>query len=711
MLLTRLKLDYFGKFTNKELELKPGINLIYGENEAGKSTLHAFIKGILFGIERLRGRGARSKEDTYTRYLPWEYPGAYGGQMDIEINNKKYRLQRSFHANDKSFIILELETGRELKLKDDHISELIPGFTEDTFRNTISIEQLRAATDGELSSHVRNYITNLSIAKSKEVDVEKAIRSLKDQKKVLESIPYASSIESISDEIKKGIEREERIDSLTASLKELELREKGLRNQIEGLKNEKNLEKVRLIEEFPVILEKYNTYQELSREYNKLEYQRGELKDRISSLESEVEEGKALDNDFKEALTLDIKLSKYQNRLQELKIIEKKKAKETVIRAAAFIATLIVVGLVSFLLSKSYLLTGAALVVALIMGFTFLRIIYKRCRYRGCHDDNGQENIRDRYRNQNIKGQIEDINQAYNKAKNRIKTILDAYQLTSIHDVSSLQENFIKTNIALEHGRAQLRDMSDRAKELEDRCDGLHDYIMLYMRRFILEEELSSEAITRLKDFINIIKKEEAEKQAQQNKQLEECRIEIEKIKWELAEMEDNEIELIKNKELYNDIKQKQEENSLELDAINLALSTIEELSATIHDGFGMELNNAVSKLISEVTNNKYRDVKVDEKLNVKLGWKDNYIVLDRLSAGTIDQVYFALRLAVADLLLPKGNMPLILDDSFALYDDRRVKAALVRLVDRSQVLLFTCQMREKHFLDELGIAYNYISL
>ena len=38
-----------------------------------------------------------------------------------------------------------------------------------------------------------------------------------------------------------------------------------------------------------------------------------------------------------------------------------------------------------------------------------------------------------------------------------------------------------------------------------------------------------------------------------------------------------------------------------------------------------MELNNAVSKLISEVTNNKYRDVKVDEKLNVKLGWKDNY--------------------------------------------------------------------------------------
>ena len=71
---TRLKLDYFGKFSGKELELKPGINLIYGENEAGKSTLHAFIKGILFGIERLRGRG-RGQGRYLHRYLPWEYPG------------------------------------------------------------------------------------------------------------------------------------------------------------------------------------------------------------------------------------------------------------------------------------------------------------------------------------------------------------------------------------------------------------------------------------------------------------------------------------------------------------------------------------------------------------------------------------------------------------------------------------------------------------
>jgi len=117
VLITRLKLDYFGKFSGREIELKPGINIIYGENEAGKSTLHAFIKGMLFGIERLKGRGAASKEDIYTRYLPWDYPGAYGGQMDIRVGEKSYRLQRSFHANDRYFTITDMETGREVKLR------------------------------------------------------------------------------------------------------------------------------------------------------------------------------------------------------------------------------------------------------------------------------------------------------------------------------------------------------------------------------------------------------------------------------------------------------------------------------------------------------------------------------------------------------------------------------------------------------------------
>ena len=73
--------------------------------------------------------------------------------------------------------------------------------------------------------------------------------------------------------------------------------------------------------------------------------------------------------------------------------------------------------------------------------------------------------------------------------------------------------------------------------------------------------------------------------------------------------------------------------------------------------------------------------------------------------------MYFALRLAVSDLLLGEEPMPLILDDSFALYDDSRVKAALAKMANRSQLILFSCQTREKQLLEELGLDFNYIEL
>lgn len=55
MKIRELYLKNFGKFTGKKIVLKDGINLFYGENESGKTTIHTFIKGMLFGLERGRG--------------------------------------------------------------------------------------------------------------------------------------------------------------------------------------------------------------------------------------------------------------------------------------------------------------------------------------------------------------------------------------------------------------------------------------------------------------------------------------------------------------------------------------------------------------------------------------------------------------------------------------------------------------------------------
>ena len=629
MHISRLYVNYFGKFSGKEIDIKPGINLIYGENEAGKSTIHTFIRGMLFGIERLRGRGAATKEDVYTRYLPWDYPGAYGGQMDIRLGDKDYRLQRSFHANDKSFTILDLITGREVKLKEGHISELIPGLTESAFRNTISIEQLRAETDTELAAHVRNYITNLSIAKSREVNVEKAVGLLKEQKKALESVPYSNQLKALSEEISDGEGRENKIDSLSSSLNELKNKEIILREQIEKHTNQKNQREEELTSQLPAILERYRTYRELTKQY--------------SQINPQVE-------------SLNNKLTKYQKYIEDLDNKQEVNLRVTKNKRLVYIALCLIAGLLSFIVTRSVIISAVILVLAIFTGAVLLTISDKK-------------------------------------------------------ELATDKEEYLKASMSLEHGKEQVEELTIRRKKLEDDCDELHDTIMLYMQEFISEDELTFDAVERLKDAIESKKRETFDRQKEQNKLLQEYNFQIGKISLELSQLENNETELMKNKEQYAYIMQKQKEKELELNAVNLAIDTIQELSVTIHDSFGLQLNDAVSDIIDSVTNHKYQDIKIDERLNIKLGWNDKYILLDRLSAGTIDQVYFALRMAVCDLLLGKEPMPLILDDSFVLYDDNRVKAVLTEIARRNQVLLFSCQSREKQIIEDLGLPFNYIEL
>lgn len=86
MIIKQLNLDHFGKFHGREIDLNPGVNIIYGANESGKSTVHAFIQSMLFGAERLRGRGAG--RDAYSKYQPWEGGASYEGRMRLSYQDR-----------------------------------------------------------------------------------------------------------------------------------------------------------------------------------------------------------------------------------------------------------------------------------------------------------------------------------------------------------------------------------------------------------------------------------------------------------------------------------------------------------------------------------------------------------------------------------------------------------------------------------------------
>lgn len=695
MLIDKLKLNYFGRFHNKEIELKPGINLIYGDNEAGKSTLHTFIRGMLFGIERMRGRGSASKEDIYTRYLPWDYPGAYGGSMDIRIGEKQYRLQRSFHTSDKYFTITELSSGREVKLKEGLISELIPGLTESAFKNTISIEQLKAQTDSELAAQVRNYITNLSIAKSKEVDVAKAVSLLNDQRKQLESSLNPAAMKTLQAEIAEGLEMEEKMDRLTLQLRELQVTEQELRSKKDAANGLVNEEDAARMEQLPAILEKFRSYQEKSEQLRSLEKQEKELREVLEAGEKEQLSLDTLKEDIGKAQqlrTATLEADRQEAELQREKEQYQKSAKRNAYSCLlpAFALALIMIVVTGFRIPWSF--AALAIACAGVIAYVVVNRTNRKKKLR--FNDRETELIRQR----------EEI-------QTKIEQILRSYQVSHIEELTLKQEVVLSKHYELEHARRNLTELKQRKKDTEDSRDALYETIMKYMQYFIREEELSLPAIQRLQEVIRQKRQEVKDRLAGLSDQYEDCKKRLNRVKWEIENLEGNEEELLKNQERYSTLEQEQKANADELEAVRLALTTIQELSADIHDSFGQQLNRAVSEVIREVTGDRYQDLKIDEKLDVKVGWNDEYVPLDRLSAGTIDQVYFALRLAVADLLLGQDEVPLLLDDSFALYDESRVKAALARVSERKQIILFTCHRREQTILNELGLSYHMVDL
>src|SRR5690606_41141188 len=94
MILKKLNLIGFGKFKNKNIKLKEGINLIYGENEAGKSTIHSFINGMFYGFLKPNVRTALYVED-HDKYNPWD-KSRYAGVLSFQYNDRLYRIERDF---------------------------------------------------------------------------------------------------------------------------------------------------------------------------------------------------------------------------------------------------------------------------------------------------------------------------------------------------------------------------------------------------------------------------------------------------------------------------------------------------------------------------------------------------------------------------------------------------------------------------------------
>ena len=141
-----------------------------------------------------------------------------------------------------------------------------------------------------------------------------------------------------------------------------------------------------------------------------------------------------------------------------------------------------------------------------------------------------------------------------------------------------------------------------------------------------------------------------------------------------------------------------------EYDAIRLAMETLECANTTLQNRFSPELGRRAAEIFRTLTDGKYNGVVLDRafRLSAEPAGDSVYRPAALLSAGASDQLYLAVRLAICDLVLPsKNQVPIILDDALASFDNDRCAAALRWLKEdgkKRQILLFTCHSREAAF-------------
>ena len=159
------------------------------------------------------------------------------------------------------------------------------------------------------------------------------------------------------------------------------------------------------------------------------------------------------------------------------------------------------------------------------------------------------------------------------------------------------------------------------------------------------------------------------------------------------------------------------EEEKRDLEDLNEVYETIlsglkeayEEMKESISPSF---VNN-LSKITKSITDGQYKSIILseDQKILVQLGTGE-YIDLEKLSTGTIEQINFALRLSILKEITDE-KIPILLDETFVFYDEDRLRNVLDYLVnvEERQVILFTCSNREKEIFDQNNISYNYIEM
>lgn len=654
MKINKIKINSYGKLKEKEIKLKDGINIIYGKNESGKSTLLNFIVNSFYGISKNKKGKEYSDVEKYTPWLGEEF----SGKLEYELNNKnKYEIYRDFKKkNPKIFNENMEDISKEFNIDKSKGNEFFYEQTkvdEELFLSTVVVGQQEVKLGKQEQNILVQKIANLVGTGDDNVSYKRAIDRI--NRRLLDEIGTQRSREKPINIINKKIEdleqKKQELEKYEDIKYEIEENKNKLEEEISDLNNKNNL-----LKEIKIINEKEKIEKE------KIKIKENIKKENIEKIKLIKEKINKIKNENKNIFEINNEKTKNNKKINN----EKNKLNKKIIIVFIF---LLIINFLQFIFIKNKLINYIFLLtvpMTLIYFIISKNKLNKKIKKQKNIDENNLKNI-------------EKINLEINNLNNEIN-LLEKNNNNLEKEINNLKSNLnLKINLEKEKIKNKYLNKIEKSEIIN----------------FINLENINYE-IEKLQNEIN-------------NKKIRSHTLELDKknIEPKLDNLSKIEEELVNNNERMSTL------NKLNLSfelAKEILAKSYEEMRNTVTPKFTQEL----SKNISEITEKKYSKIMFNDEQGLIVELESgNYVPASKLSIGTIDQLYLSLRLSMIDEL-SEENLPIILDEAFAYYDTERLTNILKYLDEKyktHQIILFTCTNREKEILEKIKVPYNLIEL
>ena len=620
MKINNLKINGFGKIEDKEINLNNRINLIYGENEAGKTTLLKFISGMFYGVSKNKNKKEFSD---FEKYKPWQAE-EFSGKIEYTLdNNNTYEVYRDFTKKNPKIYFNSEDISKNFTIDKNRGNQFFyeqTGIDETSFITTTLIEQKSVVLDSSEQSILTQKIANILSTGEENISYKKTIEKL--NKKIIEEVGTERTVgrplNLISEKINKINKEKNNLEETILNIDELEKKEKNIKNKIK----EKEI-KINLLKEIKKIKEKNNLEEEKIK----------------------------INNNLKEEER--VKINNLEKKLNENKI---KKENKNLINIIIF-TLLFILNIILFIFKINKIINIILFAITLIFGvFTVLKII--------------KNNNKIKEKNKEQKRYLTEIEIIQNNI-NKIQKNIDKKNEENIQK-NKIEKNKIKNTYKNEIDENEINYLlEENINEINNILENLNNEI----------SSLKLQLHTNEIDYNNIIKKSE-----------------------EKAKLEE---------QLEGSLEEKEEILKL-ANSINIAKTALENAYNKMKEEITPKFTKNLSNIVGKISSKKYNKIRfIDgQGLIVELN-NGEYINANKLSIGTIDQLYLSLRLSAMQEITQE-KMPVILDEVFAYYDNERLENILKYLNENykeNQIIIFTCSNREKEILDKNEIKYNYINL